>query len=136
MVDFCQAMTTKPLTKTGLIRLGVAIAIALPFAWIFQGFLDGNFSEAQARRDHNEALSQLIKSSGGSGITLDRYNQVQSGMSIAKVETVVGEGLEMSRSGVDRALTVSYEWQNADGSTMNAMFQGNKLVTKAQAGLK
>jgi hypothetical protein len=84
----------------------------------------------------NKALSQLIKSGGGSGITLDRYNQVQSRMSIARVETLVGEGLEMSRSEADGSLTVNYRWQNADGSAMNAMFQGNKLVTKAQSGLK
>ena len=60
--------------KTSLIQLGVAIAIALPLVWIVQGFLGGEFSEAQARRDRAEALGQLIKGNGGSGITLDRYN--------------------------------------------------------------
>jgi hypothetical protein len=129
-------MTTQPLTKTRLIQLGVAIALALPLVWIVRGFLGGEFFEAQTRRDRAEALGQLIKSSGGSGITLDRYDQVQSGMSIAKVETIVGEGIETNRSEAGGSLTVSYKWQNADGSTMNAMFQGNKLVTKAQTSLK
>jgi len=99
-------------------------------------FLAGDFFEAQARQDRTEALSQLIKSSGGSSITLVRYKQVQAGMSIAKVETIVGEGLETSRLETATSLTVSYMWQNADGSSMNATFQDNKLVTKAQVGLK
>jgi hypothetical protein len=129
-------MTTKPLINTRLIQLSVALALALLLVWIVRDFLGGEFSEAQARRDRTEALSQLIKSSGGSGITLERYKQVQSGMSIAKVETIVGEGLEMSRLEAGGSLTVNYRWQNANGSTMNAMFQGNKLVTKAQTGLR
>ena len=29
-----------------------------------------------------------------------------------------------------------YMWQNSDGSNMNAMFQNDKLVNKAQFGLK
>jgi len=129
-------MTAKPLTKTSLIQLGVAIAIALPLVWIFRGFLGGDFFDAQARQERTESLSRLIKGSGGSGITLARYNQVQAGMSIAKVETIVGEGLEMNRSGADGLLTIRYLWQNADSSSMSATFQGNKLVTKAQANLK
>jgi len=58
-------------------------------------FLAGDFFEAQARQDRTEALSQLIKSSGGSGITLDRYNQVRPGMTIAKVETIGSLGFHM-----------------------------------------
>ena len=119
-----------------IIQLGVMIAIALPLVWIFRGFLGGKFSEAQARRERTEALSQLIKSSGGSSITLVRYKQVQAGMSIAKVETIVGEGLEMNRSEAGGSLTINYLWQNANDSSMSATFQGNKLVTKAQANLK
>jgi len=57
-------------------------------------------------------------------------------MSIAKVETIVGEGQETGRSEAGGSLAVNYRWQNADGSIMNAMFQENKLVTKAQSGLK
>ena len=129
-------MTTKPLIKTRLIPLGVAIALVLPLVWIVRGLLGGEFSEAQARQDRAEALGELIRSNGGSGITLDRYQQVQTGMSIAKVETIVGEGQETSRSEAGGSLAANYRWQNADGSMMNAMFQGNKLVTKAQSGLK
>jgi hypothetical protein len=32
--------------------------------------------------------------------------------------------------------TVMYSWQNPDGSNMNAMFQDDKLVSKAQFMLK
>ena len=29
-----------------------------------------------------------------------------------------------------------YSWQNGNGSNMNAMFQGDRLVNKAQFGLR
>jgi hypothetical protein len=29
-----------------------------------------------------------------------------------------------------------YAWQNADGSNMNAMFQNDRLISKAQFGLR
>ncbi len=32
--------------------------------------------------------------------------------------------------------TVMHQWMNSDGSNMNAMFQNDKLVQKAQFGLR
>ena len=32
--------------------------------------------------------------------------------------------------------SVMYQWVNADGSNMNAMFQNDRLVSKAQMGLE
>jgi len=33
-------------------------------------------------------------------------------------------------------VTVMYQWQNRDGSNMNAMFQNDSLMCKAQYGLR
>jgi hypothetical protein len=69
-------------------------------------------------------------------ITLSEYNQITSGMSYSQVTGIIGEsGAEMSRSDFGGIVTVMYMWQNGDGSNMNAMFQNDKLINKAQYGL-
>jgi hypothetical protein len=71
-------------------------------------------------------------------VTLSEFNQIQSEMSYSEVVGIIGaSGAEQSRVEVPGAPeTVMYAWQNSDGSNMNAMFQDDKLVTKAQFGLK
>jgi hypothetical protein len=78
-------------------------------------------------------------------VTLEKYHRVATGMTYQAVATrIIGNwGEELSRSnvkgvpGVMPSLeTVMYQWVNPDGSNMNAMFQNNRLVQKAQFGLK
>jgi hypothetical protein len=77
-------------------------------------------------------------------VTLAEYSQIRSGMSYWEVRAVIGDaGTEMSRNhlegvpGVMESIdTVMYLWTNADGSNMNAMFQNDKLIQKAQFGLR
>lgn len=45
-------------------------------------------------------------------------------------------GEEAARSSLAGYTTVMYSWKNANGSNMNAMFQNDRLVTKAQFGLR
>ncbi len=51
------------------------------------------------------------------------------------VRIVGARGDEQSRSDLAGLTTVMYSWMNDNGSNMNAMFQNNRLVTKAQFGL-
>jgi hypothetical protein len=89
------------------------------------------------------------KSSGGFSfgktvVTKAHYDRIQKGMSYRQVVAVIGaEGEEVSRNelegvpGVMESVeTVMYQWQNGNGSNMNAMFQNDKLMQKAQFGLK
>lgn len=71
-------------------------------------------------------------------VTLDKYERLQNGMSYGDVIGIIGNaGEEVSRVTLpDTPSTVMYSWKNLSGSNMNAMFQDNKLVMKAQAGLK
>ncbi|BAU14079.1 hypothetical protein LEP3755_46240 [Leptolyngbya sp. NIES-3755] len=71
-------------------------------------------------------------------VTLSEYNQIQSAMSYSEVIGIIGSsGSEQSRVEVPGTPeTVMYAWQNSDGSNMNAMFQDDELVSKAQFGLK
>jgi hypothetical protein len=71
-----------------------------------------------------------------SKITMEKFKQLQSGMSYQQVVDILGrEGEELSRSDLAGYTTVMYQWTEGF-SNMNAMFQNNSLVSKAQFGLK
>lgn len=72
-------------------------------------------------------------------ITLAKFRQLQDGMSYAQAVEILGrEGVEQSRSNLAGTVTVMYQWANPGimAGNMNAMFQNDRLITKAQFGLK
>ena len=77
-------------------------------------------------------------------VTLAEYSELRSSMGYWEVRSIIGEsGTEVSRNHMDGVLgvmepieTVMYSWSNADGSNMNAMFQNDRLIQKAQFGLQ
>ncbi len=85
-----------------------------------------------------------IPSIGKQIVTFDEYKRIKNGMSYSEVVQIIGdEGEEMSRNKMDGVPgvmesieTVMYQWVNNNGSNMNAIFQNNKLIQKAQFGLK
>ena len=76
-------------------------------------------------------------------VTKAKYNAIEDGMSYAKVVSIIGcQGEEISSTtmpgipGVMPQMTTKmYSWINFDGSNMNAMFQNDMLMNKAQFGL-
>jgi hypothetical protein len=69
-------------------------------------------------------------------VTKAEYDQIREGMTYEQVRSIIGApGEEISRSDLAGFTTVMYSWTNANGSNMNAMFQNNRLVNKAQFGL-
>lgn len=66
------------------------------------------------------------------------YESLQTGMSYAAAVDIIGcEGEEMSRSDMAGFTTVMVMWSGSSfGGNMNAMFQNDRLVSKAQFGLK
>ena len=75
------------------------------------------------------------------GISMAEFEKVQTGMTYEEVVKIIGgEGEIQSETGAkgDEYYTVGYKWDGEKGFGSNAimMFQGNKLDTKAQAGLK
>lgn len=69
--------------------------------------------------------------------TMADYNRVQTGMSRAQVAGIMGDnGEERNRTEVGSIMVMAYSWQNPDGSGMIGTFQGDRLVSKAQTGLK
>lgn len=72
-------------------------------------------------------------------ISLDQYTELVTGMSYADAVNIIGcEGTELSRSEIGGIVAVMYMWQNSslNGSNMNAMFQDDRLISKAQFGLQ
>lgn len=70
-------------------------------------------------------------------ITYQSYARVQTYMTYDEVTEIIGKpGQELSRSYVAGYDTVMYQWVNGDGSNMNALFQNDRLVQKAQFGLR
>lgn len=72
------------------------------------------------------------------GITMAKYSQLQTGMSYEQVKSILGAaGEEMSSNEIGGTRTVMYQWKAGGfGANMNAMFQNDKLIQKAQAGLE
>jgi hypothetical protein len=70
-------------------------------------------------------------------ISLDDFNRLREGMTYAEVTTILGkQGSEMSRSTLADITTVMYSWEGPGIANMNAMFQNDRLISKAQFGLK
>ena len=70
-------------------------------------------------------------------ITKDEFNQLQDGMSRAQVAEIVGSpGEVISESTIAGYTTVMVSWDGSGlASNANAMFQNDKLISKAQFGL-
>jgi hypothetical protein len=73
-----------------------------------------------------------------SGVTMANYERLETGMSYDGVVDILGEpGKEMSRNEIADITTVMYMWSGGFvGGNMNAMFQNDRLVSKAQFGLR
>lgn len=71
-----------------------------------------------------------------SDITLKQYESLPDGATYAHIFALLGRpGTEISRNSIGGFTTIMYQWTNSDGSNMNAMFQNDRLVSKAQFGL-
>jgi hypothetical protein len=70
-------------------------------------------------------------------ISLDKFNQVQNGMTITQVQRLIGhEGKLLGSSTVANVVGKVYWWQNPQGSNALVEFRNDKVVSKSQAGLQ
>lgn len=71
--------------------------------------------------------------------SMEEYEKLTTGMSYEEACRIIGgKGREMSKAEVAGTTTVMYAWDGNGGmgANMNAMFQNNRLTTKAQFGLR
>ncbi len=66
------------------------------------------------------------------------YQAIRPGMSYSEVVAIIGgPGEELSSSDIAGISTVMYQWEgNGFAANMNAMFQDDRMVQKAQFGLR
>lgn len=71
-------------------------------------------------------------------VNLGHYQALKSGMSYSEVCRLLGDaGVEVSSSDIAGTHTAMYQWKAGRfGANMNAMFQNDRLVSKAQMGLR
>lgn len=78
----------------------------------------------------------VATSVAAAGVNMDRYNILKAGMSYAEAVAILGsEGTEISSNDIGGAHTVMYQWKAGAFANMNAMFQNDRLISKAQSGL-
>lgn len=71
--------------------------------------------------------------------TLSAFNALREGMSIRQVESIIGcSGELLSQSDMAGYQTIMLAWsgEGSMGANMNAMFQNNAMIMKAQFGLR
>jgi hypothetical protein len=70
-------------------------------------------------------------------VRMMHYQLLRNGMSIAQCETLIGKaGQEQSRAGDGPNEFVPMAWINPGGSNLVATFQGGRLISKTQIGLR
>lgn len=126
-----QADGDKPPAAGATVPIWVAVTViifAIGAAFLFSG-PSNQTQKAESRQDQ---------------ISMAGYLALKNGMPYEQAVTILGQpGEELSRNEMPgipgvmaRTETVMYMWGNSNGSNMNAMFQNNKLIQKAQTGLK
>lgn len=95
-------------------------------------------AEAMLAQQDVERATGVAETEEAGGITMAKFNQLETGMSYAEVVEILGEeGTELSRTDMMGIVTVMYSWDGKSfASNMNAMFQNDEMVSKAQLGLE
>ena len=89
------------------------------------------------------ALLIVACGAAGGDITKEKYDKLKDGMSESAAMDILGKDAceesasnKMDGAGVMEDIeTKAYSCQNPDGSNIQIMFQNDKLISKAQAGL-
>jgi hypothetical protein len=128
-----------------VLLLGAIVAGSLVLGW-----LSTSHDNESAQHTFDRIRAELEKSSPSSNyasdkrVTMSQYNRLENGMSYLKAWDVLGSpGSETAHTHTDGIAdvmgpieTVSYSWINSDGSNVSVMFQNDKLISKAQFGLR
>lgn len=100
-----------------------------------QGANTNNTQQTSTNPDNSSAVNDTK-------ITLEEFNSIETGMTYEQVvEIIGGEGTVLSESditGNPQYKTTIYTWDGSGtlGANANVTFQGGKVVSKAQFGLK
>lgn len=91
--------------------------------------------EAPAETSDVETVEEVATDT--SGVTMENYGKLETGMSYEEVVAILGEpGEEISSNEIGGIKNAMYMWEaDSFGGNMNAMFQNGELIQKSQFGL-
>ena len=116
--------------------IGVPLSLA---PVILSGKKDVNVNVGSIGSDNKITNQETKKIDPEIGVNMKNYLKLGTGISYQEAINILGEeGEEMTSNEMMGTKTIMYKW-DADsgfGSNMNATFQDDKLVSKAQFGLK
>ncbi|WP_018392482.1 DUF3862 domain-containing protein [Bacillus sp. 37MA] len=121
----------------GLIALIIIIIVIITF--VANGGDDAT-APTSSTGTTTEAPAETSEPAPKGVLTQDKFDQIKDGMSYEEVVGIIGsEGELLSETGEagTEFHTLMYQWTSSDTTFGNAsfMFQGGKLISKAQAGL-
>ena len=91
---------------------------------------------APANPDAPENRS-IGKTTSGAALTMDKYNQLKNDMPKSEVDRILGGPGEEISSSTGGGMTFSvYKWSGEDYKSVIVSFRQDKLMSKAQVGLK
>lgn len=98
----------------------------------------GSAPTSSQPRTQTASEPESKQKSGSLGVTKAGYEAIQNGMTREQVIAILGEsGEELSRAGDGQYETAIYTWKAGFfGANMNVTFQGDRVMAKAQFGLK
>jgi len=112
--------------------------LQLLLIFVSLALIGGDQATASAYQPKTTPEQTNRQSSSGAGVTLSNYTQLKKGMSYAEVVKILGK--EGTNTGAKHSLpgtkVAQYLWNGEDGGSMTALFQNNRLISKAQSGLK
>ncbi|OSA97149.1 UNVERIFIED_ORG: beta-lactamase-inhibitor protein BLIP [Clostridium botulinum] len=82
------------------------------------------------------AKAQAFLQKPNANITMDLYNQIQSGMTYDQVKGILGEGELTSETKIMDSTAKLYSYISKDGSNANFTFTNDSMDLKAQFNLK
>jgi len=127
--------------KIGCLVLDLLFVIVVVIAiWNFREKDNEETTTEPDKAPTEESVEEKSESVPDGQITLEKFEQVEHGMSYEEVADIIGsEGELVSESGEKGTdlYTVMYEWTEADEGFGNAnfMFEDGTLTSKAQGGL-
>ena len=100
----------------------------------------GNVSTENSQIENDTQEQELEPPKNDPKISLDEFNQIQTGMTYQQVVDIIGsEGTVLSETDIGGAeyKTTIYTWEGfgSFGANANITIQGGKVVSKAQFGL-
>lgn len=113
------------MVKQSVSKLPPIYATLVTIALIFFSWQKPNISVCEANTNIHSQLQQQHN-------TRADYERLKIGTTQVEVESILGRGIETKQSQNTNTLI----WQNPDGSSIEAVFEYNRLISKSQENLK